>query len=99
MYVSFRFLASCTSLDVLFYEFSESGTFILFAYQFPGVGNARMSCSRRVMKGLKNVMSKVWIVFKENFVSMCSICWSEEMIGEKNTWFSSIYPLVKVFSS
>jgi len=48
------------------------------------------------MKGLKDVMLKVWVIFKENFVGMC---WSEEVIGEEDTWFSSIHPLVKVFSS
>jgi len=47
------------------------------------------------VKGLKDVTSKVWVIFKDNFVGMC---WSKEVIREKDTWFSSIHPLVKVFS-
>ena len=47
------------------------------------------------MKGLKDVVSKVWVVFKKIFVGMC---WSKEVIGKEDTWFSSIHPLVKVFS-
>ena len=37
MYVGFGFLATCTSFDVLFYKFSKSRAFILFAYKFPSV--------------------------------------------------------------
>jgi len=51
------------------------------------------------MKDLKNVLSQIWVVFKENFVGVYSFCWREEVVGEKNTWFVGIYPLVKVFSS
>ena len=95
MYVGFGLLTACISFDVLFHKFSESGAFILFAYKFPSVRNARVACSRGIMKSLKDVASKVRVVFKENFVGMC---WSEEVIGEEDTWFSSIHPLVKIFS-
>ena len=95
MYIGFRFLAACTSFDILFHKFLKSGAFILFTYKFPSVRNARMSCCGGIVKGLEDVTLKVWVVFKKNFVGMC---WSEEVIGEKDTWFSSIHPLVKVFS-
>jgi len=51
------------------------------------------------MKGLKDITSEIWVVFKENFVGMCGFCWCEEVIGEKDMWFISIHPLFKVFSS
>jgi len=57
MYVSLGFLAVSTSFDVLFYEFSKSGAFILFANKFPSVRDTRMSGYRRVMKDLKDVSS------------------------------------------
>jgi len=94
MYVGFGLLTICTSFDILFHEFPESGAFVLFTYEFPSVRNTRMSCCGGIVKGLKDVMSKVWVVFKENFVGMC---WSEEVIREKDMWFISIHPLVKVF--
>jgi len=57
-----------------------------------------MSSCRGIVESLKDISSQVWVVFKENFVDMCGFCWREEVVREKNTWFISIYPLVKVFS-
>jgi len=82
MYVSLGFLAASTSFDVLFHKFSESGSFVLFVNKFPSVRDTRMSSHRGVMKGLENVSSSIWVVFKKDFVSMCSFCWCEEVIGE-----------------
>jgi len=99
MYVGLGFLTVGASFDILFHEFSESGSFVLFANKFPSVRYARMPSCRGVVKDLENVSSQFWVIFKENFVSVYSFCWHEEVVREKNTWFVGIYPLVKVFSS
>jgi len=57
MYVSLRFLATSASLDILFHEFSESGSFILFVNEFPGIRYARVSGCRGIVEGLKDVSS------------------------------------------
>ena len=57
MYVGLGFLATSASLDVLFHEFSESGSFVLFANEFPSVRYARISGCGRIVKGLKDVLS------------------------------------------
>jgi len=57
MYIGLGFLAASTSFDVLFHKFSESGSFVLFANEFPSIRDARMSSCRGIMKGLKDVSS------------------------------------------
>jgi len=34
------------------------------------------------MKGLKDVMLEVRVIFKENFVYLDRICWSDEVVRE-----------------
>jgi len=99
MYVGLGFLTAGASFDILLHKFSESGSFVLFANEFPSVRYARVSSCGGVVKSLKDVSSQIWVVFKENFVGMCGFCWREEVVGEENMWFVSIHPLVKVFSS
>jgi len=55
MYVHLGFLAMGTSFDILFHEFSESRSFVLFVDEFPGVRDTRVSSCRRIVKGLKDV--------------------------------------------
>jgi len=57
MYIGLGFLAAGISFDILFHKFSESGSFVLFANEFPGIGYARVSGCRGVVKSLKDVSS------------------------------------------
>jgi len=84
MYISFGFLATGASFDILLHEFSESGSFVLFANEFPSVRYAQMSSYRGIVEGLKDVSSQIWVVFKENFVGIHSFCWCEEVVGVKD---------------
>ena len=57
MYICLGLLATGTSFDVLFHEFSESRSFILFVDEFPGVRDTRVSSCRGIVKNLKDVSS------------------------------------------
>jgi len=57
MYISLGFLTASVSFDILFHEFSESGAFVLFANEFPSVGDTQMSSCRGIVEDLKDVSS------------------------------------------
>ncbi len=78
-----------TPLYVLFDELSESWALVGFSYEFPGVRNSGVSCSRGVMKVFEDLASKVEVVLQVDFAR-------KKIVGQQDAGFVSIHPLIKV---